>query len=96
MKSAKKQMTDKITSAYLGNEEDPSNQKILQTKKVLKYSPNIEYFTNSSTESLVAIVRAGGKSGILYKITDLKLIEILEAYTEGIEGVILYYKVHIF
>jgi len=92
MKSAKKQRTEKITTSYLGSEED--NKELLKDKKLLRYSPNVEFFINTYSEFLVAIVRTGEPEGNpVYRITDLKLIPIIEAYADIVEGTTFYFKV---
>jgi hypothetical protein len=92
MTSAKRQRAEKITSSYLGSEAD--NERLLKDKRLLRYSPNVEFFTNTSDEYLVAIVRTGEPDGNpVYRITDLKLIPIIEAFAEIVGGTTFYYKV---
>jgi len=92
MKSAKKQRTEKITTSYLGSEED--NVEILKDKKLLKYSPNVEFFINTYSEYMVAIVRTGEPDqNPVYKVTDLRLIPIIEAYADVVGGNTFYFKV---
>lgn len=92
MASAKKQNAQRIVSSFIGNEAD--NTELLKKKKLLKYSPNIEYFINNSEEFLIAIVRTGEpKLNPVYRITDLKLIVILEHFAETVNGDIFFYKV---
>jgi hypothetical protein len=92
MKSAKKQRTEKITTSYLGSEED--NAETLKDKKLLKYSPNVEFFINTYSEYMVAIVRTGEPNqNPVYKVTDLRLIPIIEAYADVVGGTTFYFKV---
>lgn len=92
MTSAKRQRAEKITSSYLGSEAD--NERLLKDKRLLRYSPNVEFFTNTSDEYLVAIVRTEEPDGNpVYRITDLKLIPIIEAFAEIVGGTTFYYKV---
>ena len=92
MTSAKRQRAEKITSSYLGSEAD--NERLLKDKRLLRYSPNVEFFTNTSDEYLVAIVRTGEPDGNpVYRITDLQLIPIIEAFAEIVGGTTFYYKV---
>jgi hypothetical protein len=92
MASAKKQVARKIVSSFMGNEEE--NLELLKKKKLLKYSPNLEYFTNASEESLIAVVRTGEpKLNPVYRITDLKLILIIESYANMVGGEVYFYKV---
>jgi len=93
MTSAKKQKAKKITSSFLGNEAE--NQELLSKKSLLKYSPNVELFVNASNESLIAVIRTSDelKSNPVYRITDIRLIGIIEAFAEASHGVIYFYKV---
>ncbi len=92
MASAKRQRAEKITSSYLGSEAD--NEELLKQKRLLRYSPNVEFFTNTSDEYLIAIVKTGEPEGNpVYRITDLKLITIIESYAEVVGGITFYYKV---
>lgn len=92
MASAKKQNARRIVSSFLGSESD--NAELLSNKKLLRYSPNVEFFINSAEEYLVAIVRNGElKLNPVYRITDLKLIPIIESFAQTTNGEVLYYKV---
>ncbi len=93
MTPEKKQKAKKITSSFLGNEAD--NQKLLSQKNPLRYSPNVEFFVNAPNESLVAVIRSGEalKDNPVYRITDIKLIRIIESFADATHGIIYYYKV---
>jgi hypothetical protein len=92
VKSAKRQVAKKITNSFLGNELD--NTELLSKKRLLNYSPIVEFFINSSEESLVAVIKTGEeKFNPVYRITDLKLIAILESYAETTGGMVYFYKV---
>ena len=97
MGSAKKQDSKVITSSFLGSEDE--NQKLLSKKKILTYAPNVEFFMSSQTETLIAVVRMGNGSdktrNPVYRITDLRLVRILEAFAEASGGRIYFYKVPI-
>lgn len=94
MDSAKKQKAEEIVNSFLGNEEE--NECLLRNKRLLRYSPNVEFFTNSSGEFLVAIVKSASgkpKNNPVYRITDLRLILILESFAETTGGFLVFYKV---
>lgn len=93
--AAKKQAVKKITSSFLGDES--SNQELLAKGKLLKFSPNVEFFTNTASEYLAAVVRTKGdaKNNPVYRITDVKLINIIESFAETVDGVVFYYKIPI-
>jgi hypothetical protein len=93
MASAKKQKAKEIVASFMGDEE--RNKNLLQSKKTLQYSPNIEFFVNNSTEYLIAIVLMrpeDSKNNPVYRITDLELLDILESFAKTTGGIVTYYK----
>ena len=90
--SAKKQKAKSIVSSFQGKESE--NKELLSKKKLLRYSPNMEYFINSSEEVLIAIVRGENPDqNPVYRITEFQLIGILEQFAHCTEGVVYFYKV---
>lgn len=93
MDSAKKQKSKVITSSFLGSEAE--NADLLSKTKTLKYAPIVEFYSNIASEMLVAVVRTGKDKNVnpVYRITDIKLVYILEAFAEASGGKIYFYKV---
>lgn len=94
MENSATKQRNQIVNSFLGNEEE--NLALLRRGRIAYYDPSVEFFINSARECLVAVVRSleSDRSGNpVYRITNLKLLGVIEKFALATNGVVYYFKI---
>ena len=80
-----------VEACFLGTEEN--NADLLKSIKWVA-NPELEFFREKKTEEVIAIVRGNAEVGgnRVYRVQDVRLIQVLRLYAEASKSWITFYK----
>lgn len=82
-----------VSNAFLGNENEEKNQLLIRNAQWIS-SPELEFCKAGAPKELIAVVRGNEQNGgnRVYRIKDVRLIEILRSYAVSSDSWVTFYR----